>query len=116
MTRISFFSVDGMFTGFKAEGHTGYAPEGKDIVCAGVSALLQSTVQGLTDLLEIEVAVETKKKTGLFICRLPQALPGEKQQKADLLLRSMYLGLEQMAAEYGDYLQVFVEEVATNAF
>lgn len=116
MTKISLFSAEGLFTGFKAEGHTGYAPEGKDIVCAGISALIQSTVLGLTSLLEIQPAIKTKKKTGLFVCRLPQALSEEKQRNADLLLRCMYLGLKQMAAEYRDYLQVFVEEVASNAF
>ncbi len=116
MTRVSLFSAGGLFTGFKAEGHTGYAPEGKDIVCAGVSALIQSTVLGLTSLLEIKPAIKTKKKTGLFLCRLPQALPEEKQEKADLLLRCMYLGLQEIAKEYRDYLQVCVEEVATNAF
>lgn len=113
MTRVSLFSNGGVFTGFRAEGHTGYAPEGSDIVCAGVSVLLQSTVMALAELLSIPVELKTEKKTGLFLCRLPRALTGEQQEKADLLFRSMHQGLMRMAEKYPDYLSV--KEVATNA-
>lgn len=34
----------------KVKGHAGYAPHGQDIVCAGVSAILQTAVLGLEAL------------------------------------------------------------------
>ncbi|NLY89372.1 MAG: ribosomal-processing cysteine protease Prp [Firmicutes bacterium] len=109
MTRISFFTKGDFFAGFRAEGHAGYAPAGSDIVCAGISALLQSTVIALAELLSIPVELKMEKKTGLFICRLPAALTGEKQEKADLLLRSMHLGLLRMADEYPGHLKVSIK-------
>ncbi|NLZ44658.1 MAG: ribosomal-processing cysteine protease Prp [Clostridia bacterium] len=115
MTRVSFFQEGKLFTGFRAEGHTGYAPAGSDIVCAGVSALLQSTVIALDELLGIPVELKTEKKTGLFICRLPAALTGEQQEKADLLFRSAYLGLLRMANEYPEHLRVAIKGGAKDA-
>ncbi|HHU82426.1 MAG TPA: ribosomal-processing cysteine protease Prp [Firmicutes bacterium] len=115
MTRISFFQEGDLFTGFRAEGHTGYAPAGSDIVCAGISALLQSTVIALAELLAIPVELKTEKKTGLFICRLPAALTGEEREKADLLLRSAHRGLLRMADEYSEYLRVTIRGGGNNA-
>ena len=69
MTRVSFFKKGDLFTGFRAEGHIGYAPAGSDIVCAGVSALLQNAVIALATLAIGET--ENRKKTGLLFagCR-----------------------------------------------
>ena len=39
MTRITLFRSRSHAIGFEAEGHTGYAEEGSDIVCAAISAL-----------------------------------------------------------------------------
>ena len=48
MTSIRFSrDKSGRLSGFTVVGHTGYAPEGEDIVCAGVSALSQTAVNAL---------------------------------------------------------------------
>ena len=39
MTKITFFRSGGSFYGFEEEGHTGYADEGQDILCAALSAM-----------------------------------------------------------------------------
>ena len=38
MTRITLFRRDGRIVRIEAEGHSGYADEGSDIVCAAVTA------------------------------------------------------------------------------
>ena len=44
---VTFFRrADGTLIGYRAQGHTGYAEAGQDIVCAAVSALTQSTLNG----------------------------------------------------------------------
>ena len=40
MTRCEFFMEDERITGFSVSGHSGYAEEGSDIVCAAISALV----------------------------------------------------------------------------
>lgn len=46
MTKISVAFDDGRPVTLVAEGHSGYAVKGEDIVCAGVSALLQALLYG----------------------------------------------------------------------
>ena len=36
--------------GITVKGHAGYAPQGQDIVCAGVSALIQTVVRSMEQL------------------------------------------------------------------
>ena len=48
MTKITIFrNRDNEFLGFECLGHAGYAEEGEDIVCAGISALVINTVNSL---------------------------------------------------------------------
>ena len=37
MTNITFYKTNNSFVGFRVSGHSGYAEEGSDIVCAGIS-------------------------------------------------------------------------------
>ena len=100
--------------GFTAKGHTGYAPAGRDIVCAGVSALLQTAFLGLKELAEVPLEVSQEPKSGFFSCRLKAAADPEKMAKADLILNLTYLGLQQIAAEYQKYVELSLKEVQKN--
>lgn len=112
MTNIQFFTTpEGKFTGFQAEGHAGYAKRGEDIVCAGVSALIQTTALGLEKLIEAGLHKKARQKEGLFMCMLTRENSEEKKEKAHLLLGSMYLGLTELAKEYEQYLCVSLKEV-----
>ena len=39
MTKIVFFRSGGTFYGFEEQGHTGFAEEGNDVLCAALSAM-----------------------------------------------------------------------------
>jgi uncharacterized protein YsxB (DUF464 family) len=39
MTKITFFKRDGVFFGFRENGHTGFGEEGDDVLCAAISAM-----------------------------------------------------------------------------
>ncbi|HHW13223.1 MAG TPA: ribosomal-processing cysteine protease Prp [Firmicutes bacterium] len=111
MTSVQFLRAGTRFVGFKAKGHTGYAPAGQDIVCAGVSTLVQTAVLGLQKLVGLELQIEQEQKGGLFNCRIAGAVEEKKLEQADLILNLMYLGLQQIAQEYRKYVQVSVKEV-----
>lgn len=111
MTSIQFFRLDRHFLGFKAKGHTGYAPAGQDIVCAGVSTLVQTTVLGLEELVGLDLQIEQEQKQGLFYCRIPPTSDKKKLEQADLLFRLMYLGLQQIANQYRKHVQISLKEV-----
>lgn len=106
-----FSTFDGKFIGFRAEGHTGYAPKGEDIVCAAVSSLIQSTILGLEKLVGIGITLQTNQESGLIQCLLTEERSANKSQKADLLLGTMFLGLEQIAENYDKHVKISIKEV-----
>ncbi|NLY92174.1 MAG: ribosomal-processing cysteine protease Prp [Firmicutes bacterium] len=114
MTLVRFFRKTGRFVGFEAKGHTGYAPSGQDIVCAGISTLLQTAVLGLKELADVDLQVKQEPKSGLLICRLGETVDEEKLAKADLILNLTFLGLQQIVADYRKYVQISFEEVQEN--
>lgn len=112
MTKIQFLTTaQGDYVGFRAEGHCGFAARGEDIVCAGVSALIQTTVLALERLAGVDLKIGTDKKSGLIACRIIGNPDGERLAKAKLLLETMYLGLSEMAKEYRPYVKVSIKEV-----
>ena len=51
MTRCEFFTEDDRITGFSVSGHSGYAEQGADIVCAAVSAVVTMAEATINDVL-----------------------------------------------------------------
>lgn len=92
------------FEGYRAYGHADYADEGMDIVCAGVSALTQSTAMGLVEILGI--SVDCSIEDGFLSLRLPAGLKQEQRRDAQLLMETMMLGLRRMEEQYSEYVRV----------
>ncbi|HEY8345638.1 MAG TPA: ribosomal-processing cysteine protease Prp [Bacillota bacterium] len=112
MTNIQFFTTaEGKFAGFCAQGHAGYARRGQDIVCAGISTLIQTTALGLEKLVKAGLHKKVQTKKGLFFCALTPENSEEQKEQAHLLLSNMYLGLTELAKEYDEYLRVSLKEV-----
>ena len=44
MTRVEAFFADEKLLGLRIQGHTGFAPQGEDLVCAAVSAIAQTAI------------------------------------------------------------------------
>lgn len=90
-------------TGFRSEGHAGFAGYGKDIVCAAVSALVMNTVNSVHAFTTDVFFYDTDEKKGMIEFRITSAVSPE----SGLLLRSLLLGLESIREEYGEkYLRI----------
>jgi uncharacterized protein YsxB (DUF464 family) len=87
-----------------SSGHAGYAAQGEDIVCAGISAILQTAVLGLREYLGLSVAVEMQE--GELELILERDLPQPQRGQADIVLGTMRLGLESLRLSYPDHLQI----------
>ena len=99
MTEVIFIRDDaGLLCGFKSEGHTGYGDKGEDIVCAGISALVINAVNSLERLTEADLNVTSNEIEGLIECQVT----GYEDDEAQLLLRSLVLGIENIRKRYGD--------------
>lgn len=93
----------GDFLSFQATGHADYAPHGEDIVCAAVSALVQTTVLGLAH--HVGIKPEIKVKAGYLRCNIPENA-AKKKAEVRLLLEVMLTGLREIKKEYPKYLEL----------
>jgi len=87
---------------FELSGHAGFAEEGLDIVCAGVSALSIAAINGLEYFLS--VAPKAQEADGHLTCQLV-GIVEQELDKAQWILQTMKLGIEQIQMAYGqDYI------------
>ena len=107
MIRAIFYSKNDEYFGFKISGHAEYGRRGKDVICAGVSALVINTVNSIEEFTEDSVVTE-ECETGLVRFKII----GKVSSESKLLLRSLRLGLCSIYEEYGDkYIRVYFREV-----
>ena len=110
MTKITFYQgVDGSFHGFHSQDHAGYSAEGQDIVCAGVSSAVRLAANLMTECFQIP-AVVTVAENEIQI-QLPSSA---RTQNAVRILNGLLLELQQIQAEFPDYLEIEHMEVSTS--
>lgn len=98
-------SPDGAVAGFRMTGHADYAEAGKDIVCAGVSAVAIGTVNSVESLIGVRLVSGTPKR-GTLEAKVPEGLEGRRKEDLQLLLESMVHMLRDIESAYGTYVQV----------
>ena len=92
---------DGRISAFSVHGHSGTAPKGRDIVCAGVSALAQTALLGLGRHLhrDVDYHIEPSGDLRMKLREAPDDL-------SEAILRTMRLGLAEIARVYPDAVRV----------
>lgn len=91
-------------SGFEVKGHAGYADLGADIVCAGISAILQTAALALEQLFSIKPHLIVKP--GRMVCRLPDYDDPLDRLKAQTILQTAILGCQNIALQYPDHIQL----------
>ena len=88
---------DGRISAFSVQGHSGTAPKGRDIVCAGVSALSQTALLGLGRHFhrKIDYHIETSGDLHMKLREAPDDL-------SEAILRTMRLGIAEIEKAYPD--------------
>ena len=109
MTVITVLYNGDNIVGFAAKGHSGYAEHGEDIVCAAVSAVTQTAVIGIRELVNAPCAFEMTDG-GLHLM-LERSVKGKMLEQAGLILGTMLMGLRSIESEYSDYLKLTEREV-----
>jgi len=97
----------GCYNGFSCSGHAGFAAVGSDIVCAAVSALTQTTILALEQLVNLDLNVTAEEA---FLKCVWENAP-ETIAKSNLLLQAMILGLLEIQSQYPEYLSLSEAEV-----
>lgn len=99
---------DGALIGYSVSGHTGYAESGTDIVCAAISALAQTFLNGLKNVQKVPVMFEQDDDRAFIEANLtPEATEADVRRAQDLL-QTLYEGLKAIEREYPQNLKVKV--------
>jgi len=90
------------------EGHAGFADAGQDIVCAAVSVLVINTFNSIEKFTEDGFKAQAAEDGGFLAMEFPE----KPSDKAQLLIDSLLLGLDQIQKQYGDeYISLQYKEV-----
>ena len=110
-TAVAFYRrSDGALVGYRVEGHSGYAEAGEDIVCAAVSVLTQTTLNGLQDVIRVPVMYEIDDRTAFLEARLTPEANENQLRQAQILLETLHQGLQAIERSYPRNVRIFFEE------
>ncbi len=103
MTEISVGLKDGKKVALVAAGHTGFSGRGSDVVCAGVSALVQALFYGFQAVLK-DIGLRSasdgeKTKMSLDWSACPS-------QAGDVIAETVIGSLKEIARVYPDHVRI----------
>ena len=109
MIKIAFYKdASDNFIGFKSVGHAGAGECGQDVVCAAISALIINTINSIETFTDDKFDYTINaKKFGYIRYRLK----GTGSEEAQLLLKSLLLGIKGVRRENQKYIKVRIKEV-----
>ncbi|MFD0962338.1 ribosomal-processing cysteine protease Prp [Paenibacillus chungangensis] len=99
----------GRVVSFAVKGHAKYAKPGKDIVCAGVSAVTVGTVNAIETLAGVQLPAQMQN--GWLSSDIPELPDNELDGKVQLLLESMLVMLDTIVQSYGKYIAIREEKL-----
>ena len=104
MTKVEFFSQNGRISGFCCSGHSGYAEEGSDIVCASVTTAVKFAEAAICDALGEQAKTKVQPNEPRITLTLPATCENEDAVQA--ILTGMMLTLCSLRDQYPDYIEV----------
>ena len=107
MVKITVYqNHDQQFVGFDCLGHAEYSDE-NDIVWAAVSAMTINCINSIETFTETLFYCDTNEADGMISFRITE----KNGTDAQLLLKSLILGFENMESNYEEYIDLIFEEV-----
>lgn len=103
MIEISVGLLHGRKVRLLVIGHAGYADKGKDVVCAGISALVQALYFGFESVLKadgVESIIDGKKT------RMTIDWQNCPSKEGDVLVETIVGSLKEIARVYPDHVRI----------
>ena len=110
MTTITFRTEGDRIIGFDSQGHSGYAEEGSDIVCAAISSTVDLVVTTINDVLGLAASVKIRESDASISLRLPGGLAPEAEFTCQTLLTGLMVYFAELRDEYPENIEVLEEE------
>ena len=106
MTTVTFLKSDDIICGFEISGHSDFAEEGSDIVCAAISSAAYMTANTVTEILHINAQVT--EDDGLMKVRMS---PNDALKACDIL-SGLKLHLTALSEQYKNFIKVKFSDVS----
>lgn len=99
MTKVVYKKNKNSFEFVRINGHANFSTKGKDIVCAGISSVVEGTCSFLKKKYNILISIEINDAEVVFI-------PSEFNSEVNLCLEMMIYQLANIEAFYPKYLKI----------
>ncbi|MBR7147006.1 MAG: ribosomal-processing cysteine protease Prp [Oscillospiraceae bacterium] len=106
MTSITFLCEGKRIIGFDAVGHSGFAAEGEDIVCAAITSALRLVECVVNEVLGLCAAVKVSEEGTKISFRLPGGLAPTAESTCQTLLAGLMVYLAELHGEYPENIEV----------
>ncbi len=103
MTTLTLLKHQQQWIGFRCEGHSGYAEEGEDIVCAAISSMTQFCICCAE---EFKIPIKYCEDEAYLECSLLEA-----DAIFNGLLETLKKCVSQLAEDYPEYIRLVITEV-----
>lgn len=111
MTKVTVFKKGDIYTRIICEGHAGYGVAGEDIVCAGLSSIVQTCALGMLTVACANVQIVRDDEKAYFEIIVPQNLDSQTAHDVQVIFATMMCGLGDLYSEYSDFIEMEVSDV-----
>ena len=106
MTTVTFLTEESRIIGFDAKGHSGYADEGEDLVCAAITSAVRLVEATVNEVMGVCASVKVVPEEALIAFRLPGSLGSAAETTCQNLLIGLMVYLSELHDEYPDNIEV----------
>lgn len=114
MTEIKIFrNQNGHVVEYEVAGHADFDDYGRDILCAAVSVLSQTTILALEKVCSIsqnDMEISLDEETGYLKVSLSEGLTKDQRNSANIVLSTMIVGMEDLALQYPKHINLMEKE------
>ena len=110
MTTVTFHPEGSRIVSFEVQGHSGYAPEGEDIVCAAVTSAIRLVEATVNDVLGLAASVKVREQDASISLHLPGGLSPTAESTCQSLLAGLMVYFSALHDEYPDNIEVLEDD------
>jgi uncharacterized protein YsxB (DUF464 family) len=103
MTKATFYFDRDVPYGFLIEGHSGFAEEGEDIVCASVSSAAYMVANTILEVMKVNA------KADVSDAKMKLTVKKEQRHITKDILLGLKLHLDSLAEDYPKFLETLTE-------
>jgi hypothetical protein len=115
MNTITIRKKNNHYVSYEVSGHVEFSEYGTDIVCAGISALAQTTLNALNIVAGIDNLIFEVEDDGYLYCELPMGLDEMQIVKSDTIINTFEIGIRSFVEVYSNNINLLIEEVESDA-